>query len=355
MSNDQGKEVPTPAPRPGRRWPGRLIRVLLSAFVTSFLFGAVLLLVLVYSEEGLIQAHGLLEGLLPENIRVEGVEGTLAGPLELRGIRYSDEAQQISIDSLRLEWRPQALFTGTLKVISLDVTGVEVITTDQSASAEPVQLPDIILPIRVNLERARIQDVRMGIAGAEPVPLFSQLELGLELVGSGLNLHRLELELPDIRLSAAGTLALSGDYPLQMRVDWRYSGLPGEPLTGDGALSGDLKRLEIRHGFAGGLEAELTGELRELLSNPLIDAQLDMKAVDPRRLNPEWPAMDLKGKFSASGGLDDLSAAGSFEVGSGEYGTAAGEFELGWLGGPLELRRIRVSSDSGLVLEGAAQ
>ncbi len=331
----------------------RLIRALLSALVTLCLLGAILLLVLVFSEEGLIQARKALEELLPENIRIEGVEGTLAGPLELRGVRYSDEAQRISIDSIRIEWRPQALFTGTLKVISLDVTGVEVITADQNASAEPVQLPDIILPIRVYLDRARIQDVRMGIAGAEAVPLFSQLELGLELAGSGLNLHRLELELPDIRLSAAGTLALSGDYPLQMRVDWRYSGLPGEPLAGDGALSGDLKRLEVRHRFAGGLEAELTGELRELLSNPLIDAQLDVKAVDPRRLNPAWPAMDLKGRFSASGWLDDLSAAGSFEIGSGQYGTAVGEFELGWLGGPLEVRRIRVSSDSGLVLEGA--
>ena len=110
--------------------------------------------VAVSTNTGLDGLLALAQRLLPGQLSYQRIEGRLIGPLQLEKLRYTDGPLQIAAERAELEWNPSALFNGLLKIDRLHVDGLDVRlpSGEQSpAPAEPFSLPDIQLPLAVQI------------------------------------------------------------------------------------------------------------------------------------------------------------------------------------------------------------
>ena len=336
-----------------RPWIRLGIGALLSFLTTLLLLLSSALLYLFLTGPGLQFSLDLARGLLPDTLSFERVEGRLAGPLTLHGFRYRETDLDIRIESLHLEWAPHALFLRRFRVDLLDVEGVEVISGAGSDSGQPPQLPRITLPLELQLEKGRVRNIRVTSGESDPL-VIDQITLAAGMKGSELTLQQLTVQIPEASAAVRGNARLNRDYPLQLSLDWDYRGLAGQPIRGDGTITGDLNRLQLRQHLSGALSAELAMELREMLTTPGITGNLTLRALDPAQLDPEWPGLTLQGELSVAGTLENLTLDGRITGLSPEYGELHGEFALSWDGAELNMPRLTARSDSGLTLDGVA-
>jgi len=347
---EQAQETIRVARRP---WVRLGIGALLS-FLTTFLLlltGALLYLFL--TGPGLQFSLDLARGSLPQALSFERVEGRLAGPLTLHGFRYREADLDIRIESIHLKWAPPALFMGRFRVDLLEADGVEVISGAASDSGQPPQLSQINLPLELQLGQGRVRNIRVTNGESEPL-VIDQITLAAGMKGSELALQQLAVQIPGASATIRGHARLNEDYPLQLSLDWDYRGLAGQPIRGDGVITGDLKHLQLQQHLSGALSAELAIELWEILAIPVIEGDLTLKALDPGQLDPEWPSLNLQGELSVVGTSEDLALDGRAAVLSQEYGEVQGEFTLSWDGAELKMPRLTARSDSGLTLDGVA-
>ncbi|MDZ7749577.1 MAG: hypothetical protein U5K43_12825 [Halofilum sp. (in: g-proteobacteria)] len=193
---------------------------------------------------GLAWAAAQARHYLPEGITFERVEGRLAGPLEVYGLRVRDAGASVRVGRASLDWTPLALLTGRVRVTRLVLGPVDVElapgepaagTTDGGAAPGlPAELP---LPLRVAVDRAAVNDVRVRL----PDGRVERIERLAVTVAAGprrgLALSHLELATPrgdasgHLRLAPAAPFALAGG------LDWR---LPS-PAPGVAAMAGRLE------------------------------------------------------------------------------------------------------------------
>ena len=68
----------------------------------------------------------------------QDLDGTLSGPLALRGLSLKQPGLALEMRTLTLDWEPRALLQGVLLVESLEAEGIriELATTDSPPSGE---------------------------------------------------------------------------------------------------------------------------------------------------------------------------------------------------------------------------
>ncbi len=379
------EQAPGPAPAPRRRrwwfWP-------LAVLVQVLLLAVVLLIWVLGTESGLRSALALADDLAPGLVRVEGVEGRIAGDLHLKGVQVRLPTLHLDAESLELRWRPLSALTGTLKVQELTGRGIAVLTAPSPPSDEPLTLPSLALPIGVDVEQALVEGLSIGQlpgeTGPEPPPPFviDRIRLAAALTGSRLDLRELALELPEPSLSARalGEAELTGNYPLGLDLNWTLT-LPRPPapaesaneapapdgsgpnpgagpadatpagatLAGTGRVSGDLAKLHLEHSITGALDLGLTADATDLLHRPAWDARLALRRVDLPAFDPGLPQVDLHGDLTSSGDLDQAGVRGKLEgtvQGQPEFGHLLADLDLTWAGQTLTIRTLKVREDA---------
>ena len=76
-------------------------------------------------------------------LEIASVQGSLAGNLELRGLRWSKGAERLSVDRLEIDWSPAALWHAEVLVRALRMSGAEV---HLASTPEPALAPDLLFP-----------------------------------------------------------------------------------------------------------------------------------------------------------------------------------------------------------------
>jgi translocation and assembly module TamB len=135
------------------------------------------------TQGGARAAFALLETLPGAPLRVEGVQGRLIGPLQIDRLTLDSAARLISLENLRIDWRPDALLNRHLHVNSLHI-GRLGIALKAKKDDEPARLPDsIALPFTLKLDSARVDtgEVRQGAAA---VIRFGPVALNADFDGS---------------------------------------------------------------------------------------------------------------------------------------------------------------------------
>lgn len=100
-----------------------LIFVLLIALVTFLL-----------TPSGLRTTLKIATHIVPGKLHIQKVSGVMLGPFTLEGVHYQDQTQEIQLKKLRFDWSPLALIQHTLKITSLTLDGLTVITTTKKAT-----------------------------------------------------------------------------------------------------------------------------------------------------------------------------------------------------------------------------
>ncbi|HHS83568.1 MAG TPA: hypothetical protein ENK38_01385, partial [Gammaproteobacteria bacterium] len=98
----------------------RLIRITgwsLLAITVSLIGAAVLVL---GTETGLQWSLEQLETATGGDLKINLARGRLAGDIRLQGVRFRNKNSSISAEELTLQWRPESLLQGRLRIVALD-------------------------------------------------------------------------------------------------------------------------------------------------------------------------------------------------------------------------------------------
>jgi translocation and assembly module TamB len=350
-------EVPEKRGRRRRLWLRLPFAILLQALL---LLLAVLIWVL-GTQSGLRFSLGLVDDLAPGLLQVEQAEGRVLGDLRLAGVQVRTPGMDLDAGEFVLRWTPVATLTGTLRVRELAVRDLDLITKPTEEPTEvlpgetpedqvPLELPDVALPIKVELEQLLMERVSIGQPGDVPPFRVERASLSASLRETGAEIRALDVRLPEPRLEAAaeGKLEMAGAYPLNLSLTWALSQEPALALDGKAELSGDLERLVIEHLLTGSAEVALSARIDRLLEAPSWEASLEIARVDLPSIQPDLPAVDVRGRLTTSGDLDEARVQGRL---SGEapdlpdFGHLSLDLELLWSGKVLTISALELTED----------
>ena len=176
--------------------------------------------------------------------RARRVDGPIRGPLRLERVVYEREGLRLEINELLLRWRPRALLRRQLDVEELAASGVR-LRTEPTLRRDPLELPQIDLPVNLAVRQATVRGAAIAIGGGEPIRIRSA---ALETVsrGDALVIERFDLDSPDLELEVSGSLTPLGAYPVDLDLAWALALPDGTRYRGAGTLDGTLEDLTVR-------------------------------------------------------------------------------------------------------------
>jgi translocation and assembly module TamB len=266
-------------------------------------FGALLLIVvglvlwILNTESGTRWAAARAVGFMDGKLELRQVNGTIAGPLTVDGIRWYDVKSGVDVHVARvsLDVAIRELFSKVVHVQMLDVNGVDVRLFEHPPKPEEPSTFSLKPPLDFVLDRLTLKDARVAKDGKE---LF--VARTAEAIGSwtsvGAAIRKFEIDSPD------GNVHLTGDV-----AESAPSKYVGRATGGFRWKVGDLQ-------YAGDLAATSENEKLNLglrLGSPLtarLDATLGETDALPWTFNLSVPKFDPREKLMPGSSLESLAA-----------------------------------------------
>jgi autotransporter translocation and assembly factor TamB len=183
--------------------------------------------------------------------------GLLAPEFLLESVSYTDPAgSQLQVGAIKLNWSPTEIWSRKLKVQLLDIASIELVVapSQDAESSQLVQLPDIRLPISVdikdlNIHRVRIVTAEDGIEQGPPIDL-ANIHLSTQAKNSSLQLSDIRATFRQQTLVTTATADISietqGSWKINALLNGSASGIPlglDSKLNYQLALSDSLENL----------------------------------------------------------------------------------------------------------------
>ncbi len=310
-----------------RRHPALALLRLLFGLAFQLVLLVLLLAVLVLSTRtGLRSALAIAEALAPGIIQVGLVEGRILGRLHLEDLELHAGDLDLKVGEVDLDWSPLGALSGTLRIHQIAARDIDVVSAPGKKESQPLTLPEVVLPLAVEIDEALVENLRVSQRG-EPAPslVLDRAALAARLQGSALDLTRLEVALAELGLQgqARGRAKLTGSYPLGLDLDWSLEREPAVRLQGRGHIGGDLSRLAVDHQVSGSARMRLDAHVQDLLGRPSWDGEVRLEGLDLPDFAADAPKIDLRARVDTQGNLEEATAQASLEgkvleVGSGE-------------------------------------
>jgi translocation and assembly module TamB len=287
----------------GRRWLG-------AALALPVLAGGLLFFWLVYTGHGLQRLVGWLESLDRPVIRLQGVQGRLAGPLHVDLLTLSTERVFVRVEGLELEHDLPSLLLGRVDLGRLEAGKVTV----ELARSEvpPAPGPPQFLPawLSIGLRQVRVAALEVGL------PNGGRLAYS-DVVASGtITSSRIRLDPAAVdggAWTARGRVSLAAREPLELEgdIDWTVRAQP--ELSGTLRARGDLDRLDGLVTLIGPSAARVELTLLDLRSQPRWQARIEVEDFDLSPWSGEPPVGPLSGFVTGRGSFERFAVAGHLE------------------------------------------
>jgi translocation and assembly module TamB len=266
-------------------------------------FGALLLIVvglvlwILNTESGTRWAAARAVGFMEGKLELRQVNGTIAGPLTVDGIRWYDVKSGVDVHVARvsLDVAMRELFSKVVHVQRLDVTGVDVRLFEHPPKPEEPSNFLLKPPLDFVLDRLTLNDARVAKDGKE---LF--VARTAEAIGSwtslGAAIRRFEIDSPDGNVHLTGDVAENApsNYVGRATGAFRWK-------VGDMQYAGDLTATSENEKLILGLR----------LGSPLtarLDATLGESEALPWTFNLSVPKFDPREKLMPGSSLESLAA-----------------------------------------------
>ncbi len=269
-----------------------------------------LLLVALWSVLGTQAGSRWALGQMP-GLSVENFQGRLGGQWSADHLLWQQDGSRVELNAPTFEWSPGCLLRMTLCINRLDVEQVslEFAPSAEESDSRPIQLPDLKLPVALQLG-----DVRIGSLLFNGNEELKGLQLAAHWTAAGLQIDSVHLQRDDLVLDLAGLLQPTGDWPLNATGNLSLPYAPGgAPWTVALKIDGDLlKTLKLDANSSGYLPAKLTGELQPLAENLPAQLHITSESFKPSADLPDTlqlNQLDLSAKGDLSNGYQLLGKA----------------------------------------------
>ena len=280
----------TSAPR-RRRWTWFLV-----ASPVALAFLLVGMVWLAGSETILRFAAAQAPALSAGKLRLDGVHGSLYGPLRVEHLVLDTPEKRFQLNGLHLDWSPRGLLDRQLNVSTLEAT--ELVVTELRPSTKPPALPDsLALPLGLVIPEARLGRLVVRTATGEVALTNIRLALNQATDTYRLDLHQLASPWGSLE----GHMALAQDAPFALTGQASYRHPSGQAKIGASGILAKL-RLTLDAQLAGG-QAQAEAELTPFAPRPLAQVRITGRDLDPAAWQAGLPkaAMNLDARLSSQG------------------------------------------------------
>jgi len=196
-------------------------------------------------------------------LQFEFNQGHLWRGWDLSNLVWQDDSLTIRIDHLQLAWSPMCLLGPRLCIDSLHIGRLTVLsepTDEQVERPETLVLPDIRLPLGIQVDDLRIAELWLDETG----PLLTDLHMIAHASGSHLMIHRFSGAGPGLDWLLDADLTMRANWPLRLNLSANLPEQQGQPWQADIRAAGSLDQLEVTAVSSGYLQGRL-----ELAASPL--------------------------------------------------------------------------------------
>jgi translocation and assembly module TamB len=268
-------------------------------------------------------------------LEVEAFEGRLGSQWSAERLHWQQGESSVLVDSPEMQWSPACLLRSTLCIDRLHAGQItlDFPPSDEPPSDEPFSLPDLNLPLALELGDISVQGLRFNGT--------NQLQ-GAVLVASwtpaGMQIETLKARSGDLALDVKGTLSPTGDWPLELQGQLTLPAPEQQPWNIALELKGHLQgEVTVQADSQGYLQGQLNGVAQPLAEH--LPATLRVQ-VERFKASSELPdTLTLRGV--------DLQAKGDLEAGY----TLAGRSALADENQPVALALAGLIKADGLRLD----
>ncbi|WP_217511254.1 translocation/assembly module TamB domain-containing protein [Vibrio metschnikovii] len=178
-------------------------------------------------------------------------------------------------------------------------------TNSSSSDALPISLPEVIIPLRIELSRFELRDFLLE--QASPIAI-NQLVLQAQAFQSQVDVKNMTLDMPELDASLTGRATLRGDYPLNLTFQSLLKLPEAKGQTLQFKASGSMAALSLEAQLAGLAQAQLQAKLKPLQPDMPFD-------ITVQQLKAQWPLVG-EGNYvvqapllNAKGGINDYQLA----------------------------------------------
>ena len=275
--------------------------------------------------------------LSTSQVTLEGVEGTLSGPIRIRKLVFTSETKRITLERVQLEWQPGALRQRRLDIglLAAQIMRVETLKKDPTPLARPATLR---LPVDVQV--AAWDVAQLDVVNAGQTLSFKRLHGRLDDNGDRYRFTGMAATTPWAEVN--GQLELGKDAPFTLKG--RFDAARNDPMRINGALAvqGQLEAIVFRFDA----QAEKMSFMASGEAAPFAPVRLPRLLVAGQGIDPR--------QFAAGAPAADLAFSGVFEGQSGER--LLGNFSLSnRQAGRLDQNRLPLANLTGAVVGDSAR
>jgi translocation and assembly module TamB len=307
----------------------------------------VLLLWLGATQSGLRALLDLVAELAPDRFQVGLVEGRLFSRLAVADISIQLAAFTIRIGRIDFAWSPLRALGGTLSIAEIRATDVDLVPGDRVRDSEhPIVLPDLLLPLSIELGSARVERLRIFAADSDrPVTLVERAELSGRIENGLLSIDRVGVVLsePTFEAYGSGTARLTGAYPLDLDLNWELQPTPSARILGHTGLYGDLARLASQSTVTGSADVDLDVEISDPLGRPGWSGTLALVSLDLPAFDADLRDVAVSGTLAIRGDPVSTAVTGEIQAEPAErpaLGRLDASLDLLWDNPALEIRSL---------------
>lgn len=235
-----------------------------------------LLLVLAISLSLLLGTQGGSRWLLAQvpGLQVDDFDGRLGGSWSATQLRWLQGENSVQVMAPSLDWSPTCLLRLTLCIEQLRSGPISLVfPDDEQPSSEPFSLPDLSLPLALQLGQVQIDSLQLN--GVEQL---QGLQLAARWTAKGIQIDSISLATADLQVALQGQVQTSGNWPLQLNGQLRLPAPEQQAWPVALQLNGELReRVQVSASSRGYLTGELSGWLQPLAEH--LPAQLRLQVA----------------------------------------------------------------------------
>lgn len=242
-------------------------------------------------------------------LQVDDFNGRLGGSWSAQQLRWQQGDDSVLLMTPSLDWSPTCLLRLTLCIEQLHSGPISLIFPDDGQpSNEPFSLPDLSLPLALQLGQVQIDSLQLN-----SVEQLQGLQLAARWTAQGIQIDNLSLHTADLQLALQGQLQTVGNWPLRLSGELQLPAPEQQAWPLALQLEGELReRVQVTASSSGYLSGELSGWLQPLAEHLPAQLRLQVAAFKASAELPDSLSLEQL----------DLNAQGDLQAGYQVIGSA---------------------------------